>query len=91
MLEAHKGRVPLVHLKDKAKGTPVQYDETKVPQEAFKEIGNGAIDFAAFFKRASASGVKYLYVEQDYCVGSTPLDSLQTSYANIRKLSAARG
>jgi sugar phosphate isomerase/epimerase len=90
MLEAHKGRVPLVHLKDKAKGTPVQYDEGKVPKEAFKEIGNGEIDYAAFFKLASAAGVKYLYVEQDYCVGSTPLDSLKTSHANIKTLSAAR-
>ena len=94
MLEAHKGRVPLVHLKDKAKGTPVQYDEGKVPKEAFKEIGNGEIDYTAFFELASAAGVKYLYVEQDYCVGSTPLDSLKTSYANIKKLAApatARG
>ena len=75
-------------------GTPVQYDEGKVPKEAFKEIGNGEIDYAAFFKLASAAGVKYLYVEQDYCVGSTPLDSLKTSYANIKKLAApatARG
>jgi sugar phosphate isomerase/epimerase len=90
MLEAHKGRVPLVHLKDKAKGTPVQYDEGKVPKEAFKEVGNGEIDYKAFFELASAAGCKYFYVEQDYCVGSTPLDSLKTSYANIKTLSAAR-
>jgi len=91
MLDSLKGRVPLVHLKDKAKDTPVQYDERKVPKEAFKEIGNGVVDFAAFFKRAAATGVKYCYVEQDYCVGSTPLDSLRTSYANIRKLTAGLG
>jgi sugar phosphate isomerase/epimerase len=88
MLAAHKGRIPLVHLKDKAAGTPVQYDETKVPKEAFKEVGNGIVDFAAFFKLAAQAGVQYCNVEQDYCVGSTPLDSLQTSYANIRKLTA---
>jgi hypothetical protein len=35
--------------------------------------------------------VKYCYVEQDYCVGSTPLDSLRTSYANIKKLTAGIG
>jgi sugar phosphate isomerase/epimerase len=90
MLAAHKGRVPLVHLKDKAKGTPVQYDEAKVPKESFKEIGNGEIDYAAFFKLASTAGVKYYYVEQDQCVGSTPLDSLKTSYANIKKLTAGK-
>jgi sugar phosphate isomerase/epimerase len=90
MLAAHKGRVPLVHLKDKAKGTPVSFDETKAPQEAFKEVGNGAIDYAAFFKLAPEAGVQYYNVEQDYCLGSTPLDSLRTSYANIRKLTAGR-
>ena len=91
MLAAHKGRVPLVHLKDKAKGTPVSFDETKAPKEAFKEIGNGEIDWAAFFKLAPSAGVQYYNVEQDYCLGSTPLDSLRTSYANIRKLTAGRG
>jgi sugar phosphate isomerase/epimerase len=90
MLAAHPGRVPLVHLKDKAQGVPVQYDESKVPHEAFKEVGNGVVDFAAFFERAAVAGVKYFYVEQDYCVGSTPIDSLRTSYANIRKLTAGR-
>ena len=90
MLASLKGRMPLVHLKDKAKGTPVQYDNGKVPKEAFKEIGNGVVDFAAFFKLAASAGVKYCNVEQDYCVGSTPLDSLRTSYANIRKLTAGR-
>lgn len=89
MLAAHKGRVPLVHLKDKARGTPVQYDETKVPKEAFKEVGNGEVDWPAFFKLAAESGVRYFYVEQDHCVGSTPLDSLRTSHSNIRKLTAA--
>jgi sugar phosphate isomerase/epimerase len=79
MVEAHAGRVPLVHLKDKAKGTPVQYDEGKVPHEAFKEIGAGEIDYKRFFAAAERAGVKYYYVEQDYTVGSTPLDSLRVS------------
>jgi len=70
--------VPLVHLKDKARGTPVQYDEGKVPHEAFKEIGQGEIDYARFLPAAEKAGVKYYYVEQDYCAGS-PLSSLATS------------
>jgi sugar phosphate isomerase/epimerase len=78
MVETHAGRVPLVHLKDKARGTPVQYDEGKVPHEAFKEIGQGEIDYARFLPAAEKAGVKYYYVEQDYCAGS-PLESLATS------------
>ena len=86
MVQAHAGRVPLVHLKDKAKGTAVQFDEAKVPKEAFKEIGQGEVDYARFFPAAAKAGVKYYYVEQDYCVGSTPLASLKVSRAAIQAI-----
>ena len=79
MAETHAGRVPLVHLKDKARGTAVEYDEGKVPPGAFKEVGAGEIDYARFFKAAEKAGVKYYYVEQDQTVGSTPLESLRVS------------
>ena len=87
MVQTHAGRVPLVHLKDKAKGTPVQYDEGKVPHEAFKEIGNGEVNFAAFLPAAAKAGVKYYYVEQDYSAGS-PLDSLRTTRQALTRLVA---
>jgi sugar phosphate isomerase/epimerase len=89
MVQAHSGRVPLVHLKDKAAGTPVQYDEGKVPKEAFKEVGRGAIDFAAFLPAAAKAGVKYYYVEQDYSTGS-PLDSLRTTRQALTALVAGK-
>jgi sugar phosphate isomerase/epimerase len=82
MLEKHAGRVPLVHLKDKAVGTPVQYDEAKVPREAFKEVGRGAIDYARFLPAAEKAGVRYYYVEQDYTTGD-PLDSLRISRQTV--------
>ena len=78
LVEIHAGRVPLVHLKDKAQGTPVQYDEAKVPKEAFKEVGRGEVDYARFLPAAARAGVKYYYVEQDHCAGS-PLESLRVS------------
>lgn len=89
MLLAHPGRVPLVHLKDKAKGTPVQYDEGKVPHEAFKEIGRGEIDWAAFLPAAEKAGVRYLYVEQDYCTGE-PVDSLRVSHETVAAVLGGR-
>jgi sugar phosphate isomerase/epimerase len=89
MVQTYSGRVPLVHLKDKATGTPVQYDEGKVPKEAFKEVGRGAIDFAAFLPAAAKAGVKYYYVEQDYSAGS-PLDSLRTSRQALAALVAGK-
>jgi len=90
MVETHSGRVPLVHVKDKAKGTPVQYDEGKVPHDAFKEVGRGEIDYAKFLPAAARAGVKYYYVEQDYCEGSTPLDSLKVSRAALAALAAGK-
>jgi len=89
MVETHSGRVPLVHLKDKATGTAVQYDEGKVAKEAFKEIGRGAIDYAAFLPAAAKAGVKYYYVEQDFSTGS-PLDSLRTSRQALAALVAGK-
>jgi len=89
MVQTYAGRVPLVHLKDKAKGTPVQYDEGKVPHEAFKETGRGEVNFAAFLPAAARAGVKYYYVEQDYSAGS-PLDSLRTSHQALAALVAGK-
>ena len=89
MVQTYTGRVPLVHLKDKAKGTPVQYDEGKVPHEAFKETGRGEVNFAAFLPAAARAGVKYYYVEQDYSAGS-PLDSLRTSRQALGALVAGK-
>jgi sugar phosphate isomerase/epimerase len=90
MVQTYAGRVPLVHLKDKAKGTPVQYDEGKVPHEAFKETGSGEVNFAAFLPAAARAGVKYYYVEQDYSAGS-PLASLRTSRQALAALTAGKG
>lgn len=86
MLHDLKGRVPLVHLKDKAKDAPVMYAEN-VKRDAFKEVGNGSLDFAAVLKAAEAAGVKHYFVEQDQTPGD-PIASLRTSYENLRKIDA---
>jgi len=50
------GRVPLLHLKDKAQGTEQRFNES-VPRTAFKEVGNGVLDWPAILRAASAAGV----------------------------------
>lgn len=84
LLKTYSGRVPLLHVKDKAKGVPAktQYNES-VPKDAFKEAGNGSIDIPAVLKAADAAGVKHYFVEQD----QTPdaLASLQQSYSFLSK------
>lgn len=84
VLAEYKGRVPLIHLKDKASGTPVQYDE-KVPATTFKEVGAGSLDFASILKASEHAGVKHYFVEQDQTPGD-PVDSLAKSYRFIRSV-----
>jgi sugar phosphate isomerase/epimerase len=70
-------RVMLVHLKDKAKDTPVQFNEN-VPKPTFTEVGAGAVDIPAVLKAAQAIGIEHYFVEQDQ--SPDPLASLKKSY-----------
>ena len=86
---AHKGTSAARPPEGQGQDTPVSFDETKAPKDAFKEVGNGVIDYAAFFSRVCGRR-PVLQRREDYCLGSTPLDSLRRSYANIQKLTAGR-
>jgi sugar phosphate isomerase/epimerase len=82
LLRTWKGRVSMLHLKDKAKGVPVQFSET-TGQGAFVEVGSGVLDFPAILKAAPAAGVKYYFVEQDQTPGD-PLESLRKSFDYLK-------
>jgi sugar phosphate isomerase/epimerase len=84
MIARYSGRVQLVHLKDKAFGTAVQYDQNMKPY-TFKEVGTGVIDFPAVLAAARKAGVQHYFVEQDATPGH-PIDSLRISYNNLRKM-----
>jgi len=84
MLGKLKGRVPLVHLKDKEKGTPVVYKES-VARTAFKEIGNGVLDWPRIVRAAHAAGAEHYFVEQDQTPGD-PVESLRQSFGYLSKL-----
>jgi len=78
LLKKYANRVALLHLKDKARGAPVQFNE-RVPKETFKEVGNGTVDFPVVLAAAKKSGVKNYFVEQDQTPGD-PIESLRASY-----------
>lgn len=84
MLRKLKGRVPLVHLKDKPAGFPVMYKES-VDKSTFKEVGNGSIDWKAVLEAAETAGVQHYFVEQDQPPGD-PVDSLRQSFQYLSKL-----
>jgi sugar phosphate isomerase/epimerase len=79
------GRVPLLHLKDKARGTEQRFNES-VPPAAFKEVGNGVLDWPGILRAAAAAGVQRYFVEQDQTPGD-PLESLRQSYNYLSRLS----
>ena len=83
VLKKYNGRVPLVHLKDKAKDVPVQYNE-KVPPTAFRAVGSGSIDIPAVLSAAAAAGTRHYFVEQDETPGD-PIASLRKSYTYLEK------
>ena len=77
-LKEWKGRVALLRLQDKAKGTPRQFEEA-IGEGAFTAAGSGTIDFAAILKAAPAAGVKYSFAGQDE-TADDPLESLRRSF-----------
>jgi sugar phosphate isomerase/epimerase len=79
-----KGRVPLMHLKDKAQGTEKRYNES-VPKTAFKEVGHGTLDWPKVLRAADAAGVEHYFVEQDQTPWD-PVESLRQSYQFLSKL-----
>ena len=85
MLKKWKGRVALIHLKDKDAAAPKMFGEG-VPATAFKEVGYGTLDFKAILKTAQSTGVKHFFVEQDQTPGD-PLDSIRKSYERVRSMS----
>ena len=84
MIQKLAGRVPLLHLKDKAEGTPVMYKES-VPRTTFKEVGNGVVDWPKVLRAAAAAKVEHYFVEQDQTPGD-PVDSLRQSFGYLSKL-----
>lgn len=79
VLKQYSGRVPLLHLKDKAKGMvpDAQFNE-KVPNELFKEVGSGSLNMPAVLRQADIAGVQHYFVEQDQ--SPDPIASLRESY-----------
>jgi sugar phosphate isomerase/epimerase len=77
-IRRYAGRVPLLHLKDRA--IP--------PAQGTVEIGQGTIDWDAVLAAADAAGVEWLTVEQN-CQEHPPLESIRMSLEFLRARAAA--
>lgn len=83
-LREHADRVELVHLKDRAKGTPIHYDIATVPNDTFRELGNGDLPLREILAAVAETRAKHVFVEQDF--SADPLVSLRTSYAFLKNM-----
>ena len=88
-LREHADRVALVHLKDRAKGTPIHYDIATVPNEAYRELGSGDLPLGDILEAISHTNARHIFVEQDF--SKDPIASLRQSYAFLERSHYIRG
>ena len=82
-LRQHADRIQLVHLKDRAPGTPVHYDIATVPNDTYRELGNGDLPLMEILEAVSQTDARHIFVEQDF--SSEPIGSLRQSYAFLKR------
>ena len=83
-LRQHASRVALVHLKDRAKGTPVHYDIATVPNETFRAVGSGDLPFNKILSAVSNTKAKHAFVEQEF--SKNPITSLRDSLTYLKQV-----
>ncbi|MFB3920928.1 MAG: sugar phosphate isomerase/epimerase family protein [Terriglobia bacterium] len=85
-MEKYPGRFPLLHIKDLVAGNePATELDAEKGAKLFAEVGKGTIDWKRIFAAAPKGGLKYYYVEQDYCAGP-PIESIKVSYDYLKGL-----
>ncbi len=82
------GRVSQVHLKDMKAGSGPLWDESKVPADAFQEVGDGVIDMVEVLRVAQEIGVEQCHVEQDK--SPAPLESIVQSINYLHSTAIAK-
>ena len=84
LMEKLGDRITLLHLKNKKQGTPMIYDEGKVPVDAFQELDDGIIDIEKILLLAEKNGVEQCFVEQDQ--SPDPIQSINQSIDYLRSV-----
>ena len=92
LFERHRGRFPLWHVKDMADLAVVRSHLTMRERQRAARIvplGQGGIDYAPLFARASVAGLQHYFVEQDTAPASgDSLAAARTSFEVLRRLLA---
>lgn len=95
VIEAYKGRIRLLHLKDYRIGT-VKMPEGPFDMKSFMsafndivefaEVGEGSLPMQKIIETGLACGSEYFLIEQDAQYGRDPFDCLATSRDNLKKM-----
>ena len=86
MLEQHKDRISMLHLKGRKAGFPTS-QQLNSDAGHFTEVGTGTIDYKKILSLAKQQGIKYMFVEQD-ATSIPPMESLRISYQHLERLIA---
>lgn len=99
LIEAYKGRVDLIHLKDYriapiapeafaalGKGDFGAFMQGFTGNVQFAEVGEGTLDMPAIIEASLEAGAKYFFVEQDNLYGKDVFDCLTVSKNNLNKM-----
>lgn len=84
LIQKLSGRVSQLHLKDLKADLPSPNYINPLPNEAFKELGNGIIAMEPVIAAAEAAGVKHCHVEQDQSPDA--MASISESIAYLKSL-----
>lgn len=84
LMKKMKGKVRLLHLKDKLGGVADEYDEHEVPIDAYQELGDGVVDIKKVLQLAPEVGVEQCFVEQDQ--SPDPIKSIAQSTAYLQQI-----
>lgn len=76
ILNKHKGRFPLWHIKDMDNSS----------EQFFTEVGSGVINWKKIFETAPSTGMQYFFVEQDQCRNFRPLESIEIGHDYLASL-----
>ena len=79
-INRYQGRLPIIHLKDMTRDAD--------GKAITAELGAGEVDLKAIADAAVEANVDWIVVEQDYCAGGKPLESIATSMEWIKKYAA---
>jgi len=76
LMDEHSGRFPLWHIKDMANNA----------ERSFTEVGTGIVDYASIFNSKAKASMDLFFVEQDSNHHISPLQSIEISYRNLKKI-----